>query len=231
MSWRGHCIICATPLRIDAVRRWESLVIKTKFLGLAAAAAACIGALPAYACGTAGTTVTCQGVSYTLLETGNSTTDDFTLNITGINTASDTKGGRTGVQAFAFTNPAGFLWSDATPPSGFVPKDEGLSSAGAGCHGSGNFFCFNASPSAFPVTGSTLSFRFTLTAATAGDLSSWNPDFKIQWVGSANNYDLVSQTLTPTPAKAPEIDPASATAALTFLAGGLAMVRGRRRRA
>jgi hypothetical protein len=34
---------------------------------------------------------------------------------------------------------------------------------------------------------------------------------------------------TPTPMRAPEIDPASAMAGLTMLAGGLAVLRGRRR--
>lgn len=208
--------------------------MKTKFLGLAVAAAACLGALPAYAgsCGSAGTTVTCQGVSYTLLETkAGATTDEFTLDITGINTGTDTKGGRTGVQSFAFTDPAGLNWlhHPITAPSGFALESGGLSAGG--CNGSGNFFCFYSKPaSAFPVSGSTLSFTFSVTTATAADLSSWDPDFKIDWVGSANHYDLVSQTLTPTPAKAPEIDPASATAALTCLAGGLAVLRGRRRR-
>lgn len=207
--------------------------MKAKFLGLAVAAAACIGALPAYAtsCGSSGTTVTCEGLSYTLSETvTGSTTDEFTLNISGINTASDTRGGRTGVQSFAFTDPAGLNWLDdpITAPSGFSVMAGGLSAGG--CNGSGNFFCFSSTSSSFPVSGSTLSFNFSVTTAAAADLSSWDPDFKINWVGSANNYNLVSQTLMPTPAQAPEIDPASATAAITLLAGGLAVQRGRRRR-
>ena len=36
-------------------------------------------------------------------------------------------------------------------------------------------------------------------------------------------------TSSPSPVKAPEIDPASAMAGLTMLAGGLAVLRGRRR--
>jgi hypothetical protein len=41
---------------------------------------------------------------------------------------------------------------------------------------------------------------------------------------------ICSPAGNPNPVKAPEIDPASAMAGLTMLAGGLAVLRGRRRR-
>ena len=47
--------------------------------------------------------------------------------------------------------------------------------------------------------------------------------FHILW------FTFCPETDHPSPAKAPEIDPASAMAGLTMLAGGLAVLRGRRR--
>lgn len=208
--------------------------MKAKLPGLAAIAACCIAALPAYAvCGSPGTTVTCEGVSYQLFETqtANPLVDDLTLSITGINSSSTAAyDGRSGVQSFAFgnlDNP-----TTATAPTGFDIEGGGLNSAG--CDGSGNFFCFYAqtTPANSPALAadSTLSYSFSLIANSASDYLSWQPTLKINWVGSQNNYNLVSQTLKPTPAAAPEIDPAAATAALTLLAGGFATLRGRRRK-
>ena len=62
---------------------------------------------------------------------------------------------------------------------------------------------------------SQLTFAFDLTVAQAGDLANYDPDFKIQWLGSnAGKYDLVSQRLTPTVVPLP--------AALPLLLSGLA---------
>jgi hypothetical protein len=52
--------------------------------------------------------------------------------------------------------------------------------------------------------------------------------FHILWFTFCPPTDHPS-TDHPSPAKAPEIDPASAMAGLTMLAGGLAVLRGRRR--
>ena len=41
-------------------------------------------------------------------------------------------------------------------------------------------------------------------------------------------FELCAPVSTPDPVRAPEIDPASAFAAFTMLAGGLAVLRGRR---
>lgn len=212
--------------------------MKAKFLGLAIAAAGCVAALPAYA------SLSADGLTYTLTEstTANPSVDDFALMITGINGTSDTEGGRYGVVAFAFNQPSGFV--SATAPSGFTYMAGGLSAGG--CDGSGNFFCFSNGSS---ITQSPLAANSALTfdfSVDATSLSSWgssgNPsDFKIAWDGNKSNgygtdnfksgYNLVSENLAPTPAPAPEIDPASATAAMTLLAGGLALLRGRRRKA
>lgn len=59
--------------------------------------------------------------------------------------------------------------------------------------------------------------------ASAGDgHGPWDHDKNFRW------HDHGSGSLTTVPA--PEIDPASAIAGLTMLAGGLAVLRGRRRK-
>jgi len=171
-----------------------------------------------------------DGVTYTLFEsTLSPTVDRFTLDITGINGATDTEGGRYGVNSLAFneTPPTG------TPPkgslvtgtmSGFTYMTGGLNAMG--CDGTGNFFCFKAiTASTAPAlaANSELKLTFDLTVAQAGDFAGYNPDFKIQWRGSkSGKYDLVSQTLTPTAVPLP--------AALPLLLGGIAGLGFMRRR-
>lgn len=197
-------------------------------LSLAVALAGFLPILPAQA-------LTADGLTYTLtaFTTTNPSFDNFTLTISGINGTSDTEGGRYGVFALAFNQPTGYL-GVAANPTGFATQSGGLSSSGAGgCNGSGNFFCFqNLMPIAQSALAANSTLNFNFSVAATG-ISTWgtsvNPDdFKISWDGGNNNYDHVSANLAP--AAAPEIDPASATAALTFLAGGLAMLGGRRRK-
>ncbi len=145
-----------------------------------------------------------DGITYTLSEsaTANPLTDQFTLNIAGINGPSDTEGGRYGVQSFALNQPSNFASSAA--PSGFTELSGGLNANG--CNGKGNFYCFaaDATPQgpALPADAS-INYTFYVTLSS-GLFSGYNPDFKINWVGTKNNYDLVSQTLTPTPTSVPE---------------------------
>ena len=73
-----------------------------------------IAASPVYA-----DTLTADGITYSLTDSVvNSTTNQFTLTITGINGSSDTEGGRYGVQSFAFNKPANF----STRPR-LLPRD------------------------------------------------------------------------------------------------------------
>jgi hypothetical protein len=159
-------------------------------------------------------TLTADGVTYSLTDqVVNSTTDQFTLTITGINGSSDTEQGRNGVQSFAFTLPSNY--STATAPAGFTLQAGGLNSKG--CSGSGNFFCFaaNTTPSGAPLAAnSTLSFTFDVSLSS-GSFVGYDPDFKINWDGTQNNYDLVSQSLAPSAATPL---PASWTMMLTGLA-------------
>lgn len=138
-----------------------------------------------------------DGITYTLTETAlTATSAQFTLGISGINGPSDTEGGRFGVNALAFTPATNF--SSASLP-GFTFATGGLNAAG--CDGSGNFFCFsnNTTPKAPALpANSTLSFTFTETISS-GSFAGYVPEFKIEWLGTQNHYDLVSQPLTPTP--------------------------------
>ena len=165
-----------------------------------------------------------DGLTYSLFETILTPTEDqFTLEITGINGPSDTEGGRFGVGSLAFNEPKqGSVLSGTM--TGFTFMTGGLNAMG--CDGKGNFFCFkaNAAPTAPALAAnSELQFSFDVTVAQSGDFAGYNPDFKIQWLGSkSGKYDLVSQTLTPTPVPLP--------AALPLFLGGLAGLSFVRRR-
>jgi hypothetical protein len=162
-------------------------------LGSAFSLAAFVAASPAHA------SLIADGITYTLTETmtANPLVNQFTLGISGINGASDTEGGRYGVQSFAFNPPSNFV--TAGPPTGFTYMPGGLNAGG--CNGAGNFFCFSASttPSGPALAAnSILSFVFTETISS-GSFAGYDPDFKINWDGTKNNYDLVSLPLAPTP--------------------------------
>jgi hypothetical protein len=227
-----------------------------RFLSLALAVAGFMVVLPAYASLQAdGLTYT-----LTAFATPDPHVDTLTLTISGINGSSDTEGGRYGVFAIAFNDPTGFATITGAPSGFALVPGGLSSGGGGGCNGHGNFVCFeNTKPisqSSLPAD-STLSFAFTVglddySAAAAAAAADYQDDFKISWDGSKSKnyhydwqdptdsgnfksgYDHVSQNIAidapPAAHAAPEIDPASATAALTFLIGGLAVMRGQRRR-
>jgi hypothetical protein len=136
-----------------------------------------------------------QGITYTLTEvaTSNPLVDSFTLGISGINGTADTEGGRYGVQSFAFTQPPNF--STANAPVGFTYQSGGLNSSG--CNGKGNHLCFAADTTPTgPVLASNSSLSYTFgETLSSGTFAEYNPDFAIKWVGTQNNYNLVSKTL------------------------------------
>jgi hypothetical protein len=168
-------------------------MLKSKSLPILAGAAALgafIAATPAHA------SLMADGITYTLTETPVSTTEaDFTLGISGINGPSDTEGGRSGVQSFAFGT-SGINFVSASAPTGFTEMAGGLDSMG--CNGNGAFFCFaaNTTPPSTPAlaANSSLSYAFDVTISS-GNFGGFASSFKINWVGDKNNYDLVSEPL------------------------------------
>jgi hypothetical protein len=160
-----------------------------KYLLLSAAMALALLATPARA------NLVADGITYSVASSGlNTSTANFQITITGINAAADTEGGRASVHAFAFSTNSLLPGLTGTSSFGTFAMG-GLNSSG--CNGSGGFFCFNnASASSTPVlpAGSTIVIPFSLTLAS-GTFTAWansNPDFKIDWLGTQNNYDLVS---------------------------------------
>jgi hypothetical protein len=178
----------------------------------ALAVAAFIAATPVQA-----STLIADGITYSLTATSlNATTNEFTLLITGINAAADIEKGRSGVNGIAFSLPNHFESAVMiNPPSIFTEQGGGLNSSG--CNGNGNFFCFKAktTPASLPglAADSSLTFVFDVTLSS-GTFAGYSPDFKIDWIGSKNNYDLVSAQLDPTLTQTP------IPGALPLFAGG-----------
>jgi len=169
-----------------------------------------------------------NGITYDLIlnsVTNSGKTGNFTLSISGVNTASDTEGGRTGINAFAFNDPALGTAVSGTS-TGFNFLTGGLNAAG--CDGSGNFFCF--ANTGYVLTlgpGGTTSINFSVVSDTAGSWANYSGDFKIDWLGTKNGgYNLVSQVIT-SHTSVPE--PATWAMMLLGFGGiGMAMRRGRR---
>jgi hypothetical protein len=163
---------------------------------------------PAHAILSLGPNPTTEGLTYTLesAATANPLTEQFALVIQGVNVqGTDTRLGRTGVNAFAFNlssqNPDS-PWTGTVlgtiingtlslGTNGYTFQNGGLNSGG--CDGSGNFFCFGHT-GAFgaAITGSTVIIGFEATLLPGDSWSNYTTDLKIDWSGNVNNYSLVS---------------------------------------
>jgi hypothetical protein len=171
-----------------------------------------------------------HGITYDLqLISGSlsTTTATFNLHITGINGATDTEGGRYGVNDFAFTTPANFSSALVLFPAGFSTKDGGLNANG--CNGSGGFFCFNGLMPSGPVldANSVIDLSFSVELSS-GNFLGWDPHLKIDWVGTKNNYGLVSQAINITSVPGPVVG--AGLPGLLGAMGALVMLARRRRR-
>lgn len=176
---------------------------------LSAAAALLFSATPAQA------QLTVDNITYSLSPSfasaaGMNESWNMTLNI--LNNSND---GRTAITSFAFTQPTGFV--SAMLP-GWTTRSGGLNANG--CSGSGNFFCFSGYAAAAP----TMSFSFLVTGAR-GAFDGYDPSFKIDWIGSRRNYDLVSLPIGTVPPV-----PEPGTYALMFAGLGVMGAVLRRRR-
>lgn len=183
--------------------------MKFSLSALSAAAALALASAPASA-------LTVDNITYSLSQSflsSSAVSETWSLTLDILNNSND---GRTGVTSFAFNQPAGFV--SASLP-GWTTMSGGLNSNG--CSGAGNFFCFSGYAAAAP----TMSFTFTITAGS-GAFESFSPDFKIDWVGRQNNYDLVSLPLSGSVNPVPE--PGTYALMLAGL-GAMGMLLRRRR--
>ena len=191
-----------------------AIVAGALWAGLGAANAALISLNNANGCNNH-----CEGISYTLelQATADPLTMQFALLITGTNSASDTRGGRTGIDAIAFNlvskNPdspnagtmVGTIFNGVLtkPDPSWQFKAGGLNSTG--CNDTGNFFCFdntainqNSNPQVIPTTPlgtGPILLGFEVTLLPGGSWTNYTTALKINWVGSQNNYSLVSEAI------------------------------------
>jgi hypothetical protein len=131
---------------------------------------------------------TTEGLSYTLSASAvDADTWSFTLDISGINAAGvDTRGGRAFLEDLSFSAPSGFTGAAL---AGSTTLAGGLNAGG--CNGAGaSAFCFDGVHKA--VSGSTMQVAFTIDSAS---FANYVPHLKIDWDGSANNYNLVSNDM------------------------------------
>jgi LPXTG-motif cell wall-anchored protein len=191
---------------------------------------------------TLGPDLATDGLTYNFSIIGgalNSTSATFQVEITGINVVgTDTIGGRSGINAFAFTTAnLPTILSGSTTLVGATFQSGGLNSGG--CNGSGGFFCFgntNVANTPALASGTVIDIDFSLNLAS-GNFLAWDPSFKIDWNGSQNNYSLVSETIplgpNGTPFSVPPGEtplPAAVWLMGSVLGGGALVMRRRKKK-
>jgi hypothetical protein len=192
---------------------------------------------------TLGPDLATEGLTYNFSIIGgalNSTSATFQVEITGINVVgTDTRLGRSGINAFAFSTPnLPTISSGSTTLVGATFQSTGLNSGG--CSNGGGFFCFgNTGVAGTPAlaSGTVIDIDFTLNLAS-GNFLAWDPAFKIDWAGNQNNFSLVSETIPLGPNGTPFSNPPGETpipgAVWLFgsgIAGAATFLRRRKKRA
>ncbi|GAC1664288.1 MAG: hypothetical protein NVS9B2_01670 [Steroidobacteraceae bacterium] len=117
-----------------------------------------------------------------------------------------------------------FLTSGSTVPFNFTGNASEFELITAGSSAQPLNMYTNASLSNAPLQASTANVEDTLLVSISSYIDGVYQSTSDVVVGS----DIKVSGTGPGPMAAPEIDPASASAALTFLLGGLAVLRGRR---
>jgi hypothetical protein len=201
-----------------------------------------LGGMGVVQAATLGPDIATEGLTYNFSIIGgalNSTSATFQVEITGINVVgTDTRLGRSGINAFAFSTPnLPAISSGTTTLVGATFQSTGLNSGG--CSNGGGFFCFgNTGVAGTPAlaSGTVIDIDFTLNLAS-GNFLAWDPAFKIDWAGNQNNFSLVSETIPLGPNGTPFSNPPGETplpaAAWLFgsVFGGGALLLRRRKKA
>jgi hypothetical protein len=181
------------------------------------------------------------GVTYALetTTTADPLTHRFAVVITGENGGLDTEGGRTGINAIALGNVNGntpiisatmvaTLFNNVLDPTPNWAFATGGLNAG-GCDGQGSFYCLDNAdipPKPLDLLTGPIVLVFDASIAVGKSWTGYDPSFKIDWVGSQNQYDIVSEVLgitqgcpdcSPTPVVFDAPEPAS----LAVLGAGL----------
>lgn len=172
-----------------------------KMRGMTAALALALGTIVAGSANAATFISTFQGATFNVTTVSS---NEFTFDITGVNSLSGNWSTATYLGAFAFGNingtSSGVTATEITPAGGTATTVPGGLNSG-GCNGSGAAFtCFNFNPNIALSSAVAGELKFDIKAASgAFDFSGDLPHLKIDWASSSSSDehvgDLYSQDI------------------------------------